>query len=271
MMRRLKQWSSEKGEETASDVRSEYKAEIGKFFREVFKSSGSQRPESTLEALLDWGRDAVEKIRYLRESLDREETARRRAEDQIKELTQSLQVTEAQYADMRHRHRLMEKEHEREVTNLTIEHSKTTETINTQYQAEKDRLVAQLLVNQDNNQGWPDDKLKTKFQRLQKIIEDLTCNPEFFIPPGASLGSNLDPTGFLSREGSDNSHFMLRGAIWSIIQEHFFSAPFGFGALGPKEAQTELQGLYGTWLRFFEPELGAGKLPWRLPLTIVEY
>jgi hypothetical protein len=132
------------------------------------------------------------------------------------------------------------------------------EALKADHKAEVTRLVGQLLVNQENNQGWPDDKLKLKFKELQLLIDLITAprNKEFLIPPNQQLGQHLDPTNFLGRVGRAKSHFLLRSAIWSVFHEQFFSSPFGFGALGPGKSQRGLMEVYYAWRELFEERTG---------------
>ncbi|KAF2813600.1 uncharacterized protein BDZ99DRAFT_412441 [Mytilinidion resinicola] len=116
------------------------------------------------------------------------------------------------------------------------------------------RLVGQLLTSQNDNEAWPDDKLKYKFSELRQLIDSTTSprNKEFRIPDGHSLGFRLDPTNFSTRVGSGKSHYLLKSAIWKILQEQFFSIPFGFGVFGPEKAPAELMKVYFTWRELFD-------------------
>ncbi|MCJ1343006.1 hypothetical protein MMC31_001195 [Peltigera leucophlebia] len=126
--------------------------------------------------------------------------------------------------------------------------------LETRHSEQVSKLTGQLLDNQDDNQGWPDDKLKFRFKQLQRLIEMLTSprNMEFVIPLNQQLRPGLDPTNFLGRVGRKKFHFMLKSMIWAILQEQFFSAPFGYGALGPDKGQIELLNVYRTWRKSFD-------------------
>jgi hypothetical protein len=165
------------------------------------------------------------------------------------------------------------KQYDRDMDSLKQEHNYYLESLKTshgrkvsQLQEEITKLVGQLLVNQDDNQGWSDDKLKLKFRELQRLIDSVTSprNKEFLIPSNQQLGSQLDPTNFLSRVGRGKSHFLLKSAIWAIFHEQFFSAPFGFGALGPGKAKAQLMDVYSTWRKLFNESTGTGKITCRL-------
>jgi hypothetical protein len=222
-----------------------------------------------------------------------------KAEEQIDELEKSLELARSQ-ASMEKRNmeihhadeittltmekRNLESRHDDEITRLTAQHSTSIEDFHQKYNrdinslvqeyenrigklesshaAEVSKLVGQLLVNQDDNQGWPDDKLKLKFRELQRLIESVTSphNKEFVVPQNQQLGFHLDPTNFLSRAGRYQYHFVLKSTIWTIFREQFFSAPLGFGALGPDKAQRELMDVYVAWRRLFSGDNRTGKI-----------
>lgn len=150
----------------------------------------------------------------------------------------------------------------RQSKNLETRHSKQV----SQLEEDISKLTGQLLDNQDDNQGWPDDKLKFQFKQLQRLIETLTSprNMELVIPPNQELGPGLDPTNFLGRVGRKKFHFMLKSMIWAILQEQFFSAPFGYGALGPDKGQIELLNVYRTWRKSFDEGAETGEITCRL-------
>ncbi len=113
---------------------------------------------------------------------------------------------------------------------------------------EVDELVGQLLVNQDDNLGWTDEKLKRYFGKLKTSIESLASHRrKEFQPPDANLGIDLDVHGFVERVGKGKSHVWLKNKVWTVLIEQFFSAPLGFGALGPGRGKHELFKLSGTW------------------------
>lgn len=138
--------------------------------------------------------------------------------------------------------------------------------LETRHSEQVSKLTGQLLDNQDDNQGWPDDKLKFRFKQLQRLIEMLTSprNMEFVIPLNQQLRPGLDPTNFLGRVGRKKFHFMLKSMIWAILQEQFFSAPFGYGALGPDKGQIELLNVYRTWRKSFDEGADTGEITCRL-------
>jgi hypothetical protein len=119
---------------------------------------------------------------------------------------------------------------------------------------EVERLVRQLLVNQQADQEWTDEKLKHNFRELQRLIESVTApsNRELIVPQDQKLGPPLDPYNFLDREGRGKCHFLLKSAIWSILYQQFFSAPFGFGIFGPGKGQAQLIAVYHSWLKLID-------------------
>jgi hypothetical protein len=124
------------------------------------------------------------------------------------------------------------------------------------------QLVGQLLVNQDEDRAWPDNKLKIKFQTLQQIIGSVTSpnkNKELKLPKNMEPGPELDPTSFIASAGSSKFKFLLRSGIWEILHQQFFSAPFGFGAFGLGQAQREVLDAYFPWRKIFDTPSEAGK------------
>jgi hypothetical protein len=113
---------------------------------------------------------------------------------------------------------------------------------------EVDKLVGQLLVNQDDNLGWTDEKLKRHFGKLKTSIESLASyRRKEFQPSGANLGTDLDLHGFVERVGKGKSHVWLKNKVWTVLIDQFFSAPLGFGSLGPGRGKHELLKLSETW------------------------
>ena len=62
----------------------------------------------------------------------------------------------------------------------------------------------------------------------------------------------MDPTGFLRRVDSTKAHVLIKSSIWSILYDHFFSLPFGFGVLGPAGEQNTLLMAYASWYAVVE-------------------
>jgi hypothetical protein len=141
-------------------------------------------------------------------------------------------------------------QHIREMTSLKGTHNSLLQREQHVREQEKRKLVGELLVNQDDNSGWTDEKLKFSFRKLQNLISTLVSsrsNIGFRLSPNCQIGSGLDPTGFLGRATTSKTHFLLQSRIWNILYENFFLAPFGFGILGPGEPQTQLIGMFLSW------------------------
>lgn len=284
---------SGKNEESGSAVRKAYASRIDDFLRNAEGTNLNvfRRRESSLDSLFAWGenvlggkRDLERQMALQVKACQKVEGQLQKAEEQIDELKKALELARSQFQKVSMEKRNMEIRHAEETTRLTMEHSKSMDDLQKKYKrdmnsrvqdyenrigklketqtTEVSKLVGQLLVNQDDNKGWPDDKLKLKFRELQRLIESVTSphNKEFPVPPNQQLGLHLDPTNFLSRAGRGKYHFVLKSALWTIFREQFFSAPFGFGALGPGRAQRELMDVYATWRRLFSRDNETGKI-----------
>jgi hypothetical protein len=245
------------------------------------------------------GESDSEEKRRLERDLAVQVKARQRAERQIDELNRAHAAAESRFRQLSIENRSMVRQHADKIATLTMEHLKSMGEAKKKYDRDIDslkqehnsdlknletnhgrmvsqlnneisKLVGQLLVNQDDNEGWPDDKLKIKYRELQRLIESVTSprNKEFLIPPNQQLGLHLDPTNFLSRAGRGKSHFVLKSTIWAILHERFFCAPFGFGALGPGKAHRELMEVYSTWRKLFDSTPGTGEITLR-NLTLI--
>ncbi|KAH0537285.1 hypothetical protein FGG08_005910 [Glutinoglossum americanum] len=271
--------------ESASDVRKSYASRIGDFLSHVERPSGSifRRRANTLDDLFTWGWGVLgekqklehqlalqaEAYQKAQEEIDRLKEARDVAESGFQHVSAELQQVSIDFQNALVENTRMAEHHTHEINELILEHSKSMHDTKTRlktdhgreverFNKEIDRLVGQLLVNQNDSQAWPDDKLKLKFRELQRLIESVTSprNKQFLVPHNQQLGARLDPANFLSRVGRGKSHFLLKSTIWAIFQEQFFSAPFGFGALGPGKAQRELMDVYFTWRKIFDGPTG---------------
>ncbi|KAF2496480.1 hypothetical protein BU16DRAFT_561296 [Lophium mytilinum] len=281
----------QKPEETASSVRKAFETRIEGFLREVDAPTGilGQR-DKTLNGVFNWGRKVLNDKRVVEHSLDDYERAYRSSLSQIEELKNRLQQTQAQLQErdgqLQHAESTiqqmslesskMQAGYEDMIALTNIEHIQTVRSIQDQHeleaaqlrseceQKEKERkmyhedqerrLVGQLLTSQNDNGAWPDDKLKYKFSELRQLIDSTTSprNKEFRIPDSRAVGSRLDPTNFIARVGSGKGHYLLKSAIWKILQEQFFSIPFGFGVFGPEKVPGELMKVYFTWRELFD-------------------
>lgn len=148
----------------------------------------------------------------------------------------------------------LEQDHKSNFDKMEANHRKIVNQLEERIERERNRLTGQLLSNQDDTQGWPDDILGIKFRGLQASIDSITSSPtrDFIIPENCEVGSHLDPTNFLGRAGRLRSQFLIRSTIWAILREHFFGTPWGFGVLGPGSGQNELTRVYSTWWTLFE-------------------
>lgn len=234
-----------------SEVREQYNAKINQFLHKVdepgirwFQSIGlGDRPEvDLLEKLFTWG--------------DKVWGERNRLQNQFSEARMKISKLEAELASTRRRlnefeteNKSMNAKHQGELDNLKNRHSTVVRKEKDNYGREVRKLVGQLLVNQDDNMGWTDDKLKFRFQKLQNLVNTLVSprNKEYRLPPESQVTPVLDPTGFLTRTTKSKAHFLLQSTIWSILYEQFFSTPFGFGILGRGTARKKLLEVYVAW------------------------
>ena len=175
-------------------------------------------------------------------------------------------------------------QYEKHVASLTQQHQSTVESLNENHQnfvdtltrdyeselekLKKDheitakRLRGQLLSNQSEYKGWPDEKLRLKFKDLKELVDLITApqRQELSIPKSERLESKLDPSGFINRAGNENAHFLLRSLVWSIFYEHFFSLPFGFGVFGPTSSKNPLLQVFNSWYKVIEGHDTQGKV-----------
>jgi len=135
------------------------------------------------------------------------------------------------------------------IASVEHDHQATLKKLNGDHDTATKRLLGQLLVNQEESTNWPDEKLSRQFKELQRQINVITAphNRELSVPNGEKLGRSLDPFGFVTRVGRGKAHFLFKSTIWSILQDHFFSLPFGFGVFGDSKLQHTLVNLYSAW------------------------
>ena len=163
--------------------------------------------------------------------------------------------------NLKQQHYDSEVQHERYVERLNQDHEIRFKSLQMHHDSTVSKLKGQLLVNQSDFKGWPDDKLRMKFKELQGSIDLITApqKQELTIPRDKKLGQSLDPSRFLARAGNENAHFLLKSRVWSIIYEHFFSLPFGFGVLGPDSTQNPLLQVFNLWYMNIEGHEPHGK------------
>ena len=210
------------------------------------------------------------------------EKANNKAEARIKELEKALTKSESQCQQVESQLRTRDRDHQYSVNNLLRDHERAINEANDRYrtleqsnarilnetisgynsridgleidhQSEANRLKGQLITPSDQNEGWPDDKLKTQFKELQRLIDSVTSpiNNQFIVAPGQRVGSQLDPTDFCGRNGTEKYDFVLKSIVWTILRDQFFSLPFGFGALGPGEGQKAILNVFYSWRELF--------------------
>ncbi|EEU38878.1 uncharacterized protein NECHADRAFT_83216 [Fusarium vanettenii 77-13-4] len=221
--------------------------------------------EDELGELFEWGRQAATDISHFRDSLN--ETINERncrvgelegeketlyqqitgLSDQLDsrnaELEQTTRRLEAKQAEMDHAVR----KHYEQVDNLVLDHSRDLDILETRLNNEKRNLQAQLLVSGDKSQAWPDEKLRTQFRELCRIVDNATATIATTVDISSQvLGNRLDPDNSLSLV-KGRPHFWLRWRVWSVLQAGFFSLPFGFGAFGPDRGAAEITALCCAW------------------------
>ncbi|KAI8665735.1 hypothetical protein NCS56_01010600 [Fusarium sp. Ph1] len=264
---------SNKTEETAKSVKKAYRGRIRHFLdlaaRDELSRSKLQRSgivgEDELGELFEWGRQAATDISHFRDSLN--ETINERnyrvgelereketlykqitgLSDQLDsrsaELEQTTRRLEAKQAELDHAVR----KHYEQVDKLVLDHSRDLDILETRLNSEKRNLQAQLLVSGDKSQAWPDEKLRTQFRELCRIVDNATATIATTVDISSQvLSHRLDPDNSLSLV-KGRSHFWLRWRVWSVLQAGFFSLPFGFGAFGPDRGAAEITALYRAW------------------------
>jgi len=173
------------------------------------------------------------------------------AEARIRELEAQLAIAQRKIIRIENENESRKAQHREELDNMKSKYTTVTKKEKDIHGREVKKLVGQLLVNQDDNLGWTDDKLKFKFQQLQNLINSLVSphNKEYRIPPDSQVDHILDPTGFLAHATKSKAYFLLQSTIWTILYEQFFSIPFGFGVLGEGEARKKLLDMFVSWAK----------------------
>ena len=141
-------------------------------------------------------------------------------------------------------------------------------------------LASDLISRTDDFRPATDQALRIKLLDLRNRIKNITVPNNLYMRTadmtggsgssgsgGASgegatgtalhqLSPELDPTGFVARHGSRDLQYILRGLVWNVLIEAFFSAPFGFGFLGPdpkrNPGRQQLMDIHRTWSRLYE-------------------
>ncbi|KAL1902657.1 hypothetical protein Sste5346_001099 [Sporothrix stenoceras] len=165
---------------------------------------------------------------------------------------------------------------EREIDEIIDAHEAETDILK-----EKVReLAADLISQTDDFRPATDQALRIKLLDLRNRIKNITVPNNLHLRIESSGGSgeggdgattasathqlppDLDPTGFVSRHGSRDLQYILRGLVWNVLIDAFFSAPFGFGFLGPdpqrNPGRQQLMEIHRAWSRLYE-----GQQPYR--------
>ncbi|KAK4654032.1 hypothetical protein QC762_400530 [Podospora pseudocomata] len=87
-----------------------------------------------------------------------------------------------------------------------------------------------------------DRSLKEEYRALKRSVDTITFN----LGP-ITIDRNIDEASFLEREGKGQERLFVKALIWAMILDGFFSAPYGFGALGPGGNGGPLFELYRSW------------------------
>lgn len=87
-----------------------------------------------------------------------------------------------------------------------------------------------------------DRSLKEEYRALKRSVDTITFN----LGP-MTIDRNIDAVSFLEREGKGQERLFVKALIWAMILDGFFSAPYGFGALGPGGNGVPLFELYRRW------------------------
>lgn len=174
------------------------------------------------------------------------------AKGRIRELAADLASAQRIIASNESEKETIESQYQEELESLKNKYSTVTKKEKDIHGREVKKLVGQLLVNQDDNVGWTDDKLKFRFQQLQSSIISLVSprHKEYRISTDSMVTLDLDPTGFLTRTNKSNTHYLLQSIIWRILYDRFFSTPFGLGVLGDGKGQEKLLDLVFAWIEF---------------------
>lgn len=261
-------------------VKEQYNNKINRFLDRVDQSGpkwyqninlGPKPEVDELERLFTW----ADKTRIERNDLAKHlSDANRRIERLETDLvtTQNkLRQLEADHQRMTAQHlgevKSLKSQHLGEVNNLKTTHTSLIQKEQDVHGQEVRKLVGELLVNQDDNTGWTDEKLRFRFRKLQTAISSLVSprnNPSLQAHHGSPMARELDPTGFLSRASSTKIHFLLQSRIWNILYDRYFSAPFGFGVLGRGGPQERLFAMFLSWTRL----LGRSSEPGRSYVSI---
>jgi hypothetical protein len=262
---------TEKTELSGPELKEQYDAKIYRFLDKVEKSGPKWYPNmsirakpdvDTLEKLLSWGNNIWTERSGLSSQLFEANQKIDRLKADLLIAERRLRQLEDEGQRMRNESQRMKIQHHGEVNNLKSTHTSLIQQTQHVHGKEVRKLVGELLVNQDDNMGWTDEKLKFRFRKLQTLLSSLVSpriNTGFRISPNCQINREFDPTGFVDRATTSKTHFLLQSRIWNILYEHFFFAPFGFGILGRGDPQKQLFGLFLSWAKMLGNFAESGK------------
>ncbi|RSL50991.1 hypothetical protein CEP54_011657 [Fusarium duplospermum] len=267
--------SFSKTEETAKSVKKMYRGRIRHFqelaARNELLKFKLQRSgiigDDELGELFEWGQKVVIETVRLGDSLNETINERNHHVGELQRETETLyqQITglsdqiDTKNLELGHAARRLEakqaemdqaaQKHYEETKQLVLDHSRELEILETRLNNEKRNLQAQLLVSGGKSQAWPDEKLRTQFRELCRIVDNATATIATTVDmTSQAISRRLDPDDLLSLV-KGRPHFWLRWRVWSILQAGFFALPFGFGAFGPDRGAVEMMELYRAWRR----------------------
>ena len=247
---------------TADDVEGEYRIRIEALLDQYDprpKITGVFRANRTFDDLIRWVQRTLGQKHHAERSVEFLNSQLDSANTEIGRLRSRLDETESQL-----RERTGERnEYRRELDNIRADHEHqmrvTASGYENQLEEQRTNLTAKInvlsddiMIAQADSRAWTDEKLKKKFADMRLLIDQLTSPHTTGSFRGSpAVRAEIDPEGFLDRGSMENSHFLLRKALWDIIFEYFFSSPFGFGAFGPGAGKAALVALYGSWRGVF--------------------
>lgn len=170
---------------------------------------------------------------------------------------QELQTVKAQYEE---KIQSLQQTHRQEIDNLKTQHHDEMVDYGNKWKQYCDEEAAQreadfrrvmstrALVDGDMRPS-SDDELKKLFTSLKLAIQTVTytaAHPSNLGKARSHVSKKLDPTGYLQRGG--RLPCLLQSVVWQKVMRAFFSAPWGFGVLGPGKGVNMLMRLYHAWL-----------------------
>jgi Skp family chaperone for outer membrane proteins len=257
--------------ETADDVRRHFSHRIEDFLSEVEPRMGPWHSDRTLKDLLKWCRTTWEvkvRLQSTNADLDKKLTAARRdIENLSTRLTDEterrrkgeivLSQTNINWegilkeANDAHESELdaMEDAQAQDIRTLKARHAAEVRALNDRIQ----QLTGDIMITQPDSRAWTDEKLKKTFDELKGLIGIVTSPHSWRNPKERdNVRARIDPNGFLARQGEGQYHLLLKSVLWNILWEQFFSAPLGFGALGPGPGKATLLRVYSGWRSLFD-------------------